>query len=133
MNSWDLSSPIRVVSRQSRKVVNFRKIDLYTFNRSLERFFVPRFVFRRLENPREWIWLIFIDIENFLVFWQHPPTAHKLVLIKKKYIQRTQNPPQHPFSESRLHDKIGTKIRKWGDQKLEKYEGRYVRFRGPYF
>ena len=47
-------------------------------------------------------------------------------------MQRTLKPPLYQFLDVlRLHEQIETKIRKWGDQNLEKNEG--GRVFGPVF
>ena len=71
--------------------------------------------------------MIFINIENFLGFLTtlsySLKEARQLFFILKNMFSVLLN-PLHSFSDVLgFHEQIETKIRKWGDQKLEKCEG----------
>ena len=52
------------------------------------------------------------------------PYGSRTAMFYSKKLQRIWKPPLHLFSNVLgLHDQIGIKIRKFGDQKLEKCEG----------
>ena len=99
---------------------------------------MSRFVIRRLKNPSESEFDRILTIsKNFGVFWQHPPTP----LRERMRYFSFQKPSSAyfktwPYLFSDLweaHEQIGTNIRKWGAQKLEKCEGGCVGFRDPKF
>ena len=99
---------------------------------------MSRFVIRRLKNPSESEFDRILTIsKNFWVFWQHAPTPSterkRYFLFQKPSSAYFKTWP-YLFSDLwEAHEQIGTNIRKWGAQKLEKCEGGCVGFRDPKF